>query len=117
VLDRVAAVSISAGLDVFFDCLSLHSGETWKPQLLLKSNTRPVYAFLVCRSRALRVVTSEWRRRLPAKARGPCKFIRCNPASSRRMNSRIYTSVTYTCLSAKRLRRALSSVRFEKKAT
>ena len=27
VLDRVAAVRISAGLDVFLDCLSLHLGE------------------------------------------------------------------------------------------
>lgn len=33
VLDRVAAVKISAGLDVFMDCLSLHPGEKWKPRL------------------------------------------------------------------------------------
>ena len=33
VLDRVAAVAISAGLQVFMDCLSLHPGEFWKPRL------------------------------------------------------------------------------------
>lgn len=33
VLDRVAAVRISAGLDVWMDCLSLNPGEEWKPRL------------------------------------------------------------------------------------
>jgi hypothetical protein len=33
VLDRVAAVRISAGLDIFLDCMSLHPSEAWKPQL------------------------------------------------------------------------------------
>ena len=33
VLDRVAAVRTSAGLDIFMDCLDLHPGEQWKPRL------------------------------------------------------------------------------------
>jgi|GEM_PF-423145 len=33
VLDRVAAVRIAAGLDVFLDCLSLRPNEKWKPEL------------------------------------------------------------------------------------
>jgi nucleoid DNA-binding protein len=33
VLDRVAAVRTSAGLDVFMDCLDLHPGEKWKNRL------------------------------------------------------------------------------------
>lgn len=33
VLDRVAAVRISAGLDVFLDCLSLRPGDQWKGEL------------------------------------------------------------------------------------
>ncbi|MFT3819514.1 MAG: toll/interleukin-1 receptor domain-containing protein [Rubrivivax sp.] len=33
VLDRVASARISASLDIFLDCMSLHPGEEWKPQL------------------------------------------------------------------------------------
>ncbi len=33
VLDRVAAVKISAGIEVFLDCLDLHPGEEWKPRI------------------------------------------------------------------------------------
>jgi hypothetical protein len=33
VLDRLAAVKISAGIDFFLDCLDLHPGEEWKPRL------------------------------------------------------------------------------------
>jgi len=33
VLDRVAAVEVSAGLDIWIDCLSLNPGEQWKPRL------------------------------------------------------------------------------------
>ncbi len=33
VLDRVDAIQISAGIDVFQDCLDLHPGEEWKPRL------------------------------------------------------------------------------------
>ena len=33
VLDRVAALQISAGMDIFLDCLSLHPGEHWEPRL------------------------------------------------------------------------------------
>jgi hypothetical protein len=33
VLDRVASVQISAGLDIFLDCLSLHPGQQWQARL------------------------------------------------------------------------------------
>jgi len=33
VLDRVNSIKISAGIDVFQDCLDLHPGEEWKPRL------------------------------------------------------------------------------------
>lgn len=33
VLDRLASIKISAGIDVFLDCLDLHPGEAWKPRL------------------------------------------------------------------------------------
>ncbi|MDP2783183.1 MAG: toll/interleukin-1 receptor domain-containing protein [Sulfurimicrobium sp.] len=33
VLDRVASIKISAGIDPFLDCLDLHPGEEWKPRL------------------------------------------------------------------------------------
>ncbi len=33
VLDRLASIRISAGIDVFLDCLDLHPGEEWKPRL------------------------------------------------------------------------------------
>jgi hypothetical protein len=33
VLDRVDAIQISAGIDVFQDCLDLNPGEEWKPRL------------------------------------------------------------------------------------
>jgi hypothetical protein len=33
VLDRVEAIKISAGIDVFQDCLDLNPGEEWKPRL------------------------------------------------------------------------------------
>ena len=33
VLDRLASIQISAGIDVFLDCLDLHPGDAWKPRL------------------------------------------------------------------------------------
>ncbi len=33
VLDRVASIKISAGIDPFLDCLDLHPGEAWKARL------------------------------------------------------------------------------------
>ncbi|MFO1432922.1 MAG: toll/interleukin-1 receptor domain-containing protein [Candidatus Competibacteraceae bacterium] len=43
VLDRVAALQISAGMDVFQDCLSLHSGEAWKEKLLQEILKRDLF--------------------------------------------------------------------------
>jgi hypothetical protein len=43
VLDRLAAVRISAGLDVFLDCLSLRPGEQWKPELERQIRSRDLF--------------------------------------------------------------------------
>jgi hypothetical protein len=43
VLDRVDAVSISAGLDVFLDCLSMHPSEKWKNRLQKEIHNRELF--------------------------------------------------------------------------
>jgi hypothetical protein len=43
VLDRVAAVRISAGLDIFLDCMSLNPGESWKPKLECEIKARDLF--------------------------------------------------------------------------
>jgi hypothetical protein len=68
VLDRVAALRISAGMDVFQDCLSLHPGEEWKPRLEREIALRDL--FLLFWSRHARTspwVEWEWRTALSAK--------------------------------------------------
>ena len=56
VLDRVAAVRISAGLDVFLDCLSLHPGDEWKARLAEEIRQRDLF-LLFWSSQAAR---SDW---------------------------------------------------------
>jgi hypothetical protein len=56
VLDRIAAVRIAAGLDVFLDCLSLNPGEEWKPTLEAEISLRDI--FLLFWSQA--AADSEW---------------------------------------------------------
>ena len=56
VLDRVDAIQISAGIDVFQDCLDLNPGEEWKPRL--DSEIRQRDLFLLFWSNAAR--KSQW---------------------------------------------------------
>ena len=43
VLDRVDAIQISAGIDVFHDCLDLNPGEEWKPRLDNEIRQRDIF--------------------------------------------------------------------------
>lgn len=43
VLDRIAAVKISAGLDVWVDCLSLNPGDRWKSRLRQEIRQRDLF--------------------------------------------------------------------------
>lgn len=56
VLDRLASLRISAGLDPFVDCLSLHPGEEWK--LRLAQEIRACELFLLFWSQS--AAQSEW---------------------------------------------------------
>jgi hypothetical protein len=68
VLDRVAAVRISAGLDVFLDCLSLHPGEEWKPRLADQIRSRDLFLlFWSAAAAESEWVTWEWRTALTDK--------------------------------------------------
>jgi hypothetical protein len=70
VLDRVAAVKISAGLDVFLDCLSLHPGEAWKPRLAEEIRDRDVFLlFWTAAAASSEWVTWEWQTALAAKGK------------------------------------------------
>lgn len=68
VLDRVSAVSISAGLDVFLDCLALHPGEKWKPRLAEEIIKRDLFLlFWSEHAKESGWVTWEWRTALDEK--------------------------------------------------
>jgi hypothetical protein len=70
VLDRVAAVRISAGLDVFLDCLSLHPGEEWKPRLAQEIHRRDLFLlFWSERAAQSRWVAWEWQTALASKGK------------------------------------------------
>jgi hypothetical protein len=70
VLDRVAAVSISAGLDVFLDCLSLHPGESWKPCLQEEIKIRDLFMlFWSAEAAQSEWVRWEWRTALTSKSK------------------------------------------------
>ncbi len=56
VLDRLASVRISAGLEIFLDCLSLRPGEEWKARLVEEIRSRD--QFLLFWSKA--AADSEW---------------------------------------------------------
>lgn len=56
VLDRVAAVRISAGLDIFMDCLSLHPGEEWKLRLEKEISVRDIFLLFWSKN----ALNSEW---------------------------------------------------------
>ncbi len=58
-LDRVTAVKISAGLDIFFDCLSLNTGEAWKRRLDGEIRNRNLFR-LFCSTEAAQSQCVEW---------------------------------------------------------
>ncbi len=68
VLDRVAAVRIAAGLDIFLDCLSLNPGEAWKPRLAQEIRARDLFLlFWSPDSAQSQWVEWEWRTALAEK--------------------------------------------------
>jgi TIR domain len=70
VLDRLAAVRIATGLDVFLDCLSLNPGEQWKPRLEREIKDRDLFLlFWSSESAASPWVEWEWRTALTEKGR------------------------------------------------
>ncbi len=70
VLDRLAAVRIATGLDVFLDCLSLNPGEQWKPRLEREIKGRDLFLlFWSSESATSPWVEWEWRTALTEKSR------------------------------------------------
>jgi len=70
VLDRLAAVRIATGLDVFLDCLALNPGEQWKPRLEREILGRDLFLlFWSSESAASQWVEWEWRMALEKKGR------------------------------------------------
>jgi hypothetical protein len=68
VLDRVAAVSISAGLDIFMDCLSIHPGEEWKKRLESEIENRDIFLlFWSANAKNSEWVEWEWKMALVKK--------------------------------------------------
>jgi hypothetical protein len=65
VLDRVAALQISAGMDIFLDCLSLHPGEHWEPRLEDEIRRRDLFLLFWSRPASeSKWVEWEWRKAL-----------------------------------------------------
>lgn len=70
VLDRVAAVRISAGLDVFLDCLSLHPGDAWRSRLEAEIEARDLFLLFWSESAAAsEYVSWEWRKALSSRGK------------------------------------------------
>lgn len=68
VLDRIDAVRIAAGLDVFLDCLSLHPGESWKTRLDREIPARDLFMlFWSADAARSEWVEWEWRQALALK--------------------------------------------------
>lgn len=69
VLDRLASLRISAGLDPFVDCLSMHPGEEWKPRLAQEIRERELFLLFWSQSAAQSEwVSWEWHTALAEKA-------------------------------------------------
>src|SRR5262249_53211473 len=61
VLDRVAAIRIAAGIDVFLDCMDLNPGEQWKPRLEREIDARDLFIlFWSAAAARSRWVSWEW---------------------------------------------------------
>lgn len=68
VLDRLASVRISAGLDVFLDCLSLRPGERWKLKITEEIRSRDQFLLFWSKAAAgSKWVTWEWQTALNEK--------------------------------------------------
>lgn len=68
VLDRVAAVRISAHLDIFMDCLSIHPGEEWKKRLESEIEKRDIFLlFWSANAKNSEWVAWEWKTALAKK--------------------------------------------------
>lgn len=68
VLDRIDAVRIAAGLDVFLDCLSLNPSEPWKQRLAKEIPARDLFMlFWSAEAAKSQWVDWEWRRALALK--------------------------------------------------
>jgi hypothetical protein len=70
VLDRVAAVRIAAGLDIFLDCLDLRPSEEWKPQLDAEIKKRDIFLlFWSTHAKESKWVAWEWQTALQDKGK------------------------------------------------
>ena len=70
VLDRIAAVRIAAGLDIFLDCLDLRPSEEWKPQLDDEIIKRDIFMlFWSEHAKESKWVTWEWQTALQDKGK------------------------------------------------
>jgi hypothetical protein len=70
VLDRVAAVRIAAGLDIFLDCLDLRPSEEWKPQLNAEIRKRDLFLlFWSAHAKESKWVAWEWQTALHDKGK------------------------------------------------
>ena len=68
VLDRVAAIRIAAGIDVFLDCMDLNPSEEWEPRLKREIDARELFILFWSEAASRsRWVTWEWERALEAK--------------------------------------------------
>jgi len=65
VLDRVAAIQIAAGVEVFMDCISLRPGKRWRERIAGEISKREVFMLFWSEAAAKsRWVAWEWRQAL-----------------------------------------------------
>ena len=75
VLDRIATAQISAGLDVFLDCFSLHPNERWKPRLATEIKERDFFLLFWSNSaQKSQWVEWEWQTALAEKGKEAIQF-------------------------------------------
>lgn len=68
VLDRVAAIRIAAGIDVFLDCMDLNPSEEWEPRLRQEIERRELFILFWSQAAAQsKWVTWEWEHALALK--------------------------------------------------
>jgi len=68
VLERVSEISLSAGIDIYQDCLDLRPGEQWKPALEREIQARQLFfLFWSAHAKASAWVEWEWRTALKEK--------------------------------------------------